>query len=62
MTPSFTSKFPSANKDEFSKLKLVRGLVLRAHTSLTNPPKIKLFVLWGIEESKGKVGISFTHR
>jgi hypothetical protein len=57
MTASFTSKFSPPNKEK--SLNLPRGTVIRAHTSLTDPPKIKLFVVWGFEETKGKIGISF---
>ncbi len=38
---------------------MVRGAILRAYTKEVIPPKIKLFVIWGFEESLNQIGVSF---
>lgn len=62
MTPRLGDQFPSKFREEFWKRKLIRGAVLRAWMEETVPPKFKLFVVWGIEESLNKIGVSFINR
>jgi hypothetical protein len=59
MTPRLGDQFPSQIREDFCKRNLIRGAVLRAHTEETVPPKIKLFVVWGLEESLDQIGVSF---
>ena len=59
MTPRLGDHFPSKVREDFYNRHLVSGGVLRFHTDVTVPPKIKLFVIWGIEESLDRIGLSF---
>jgi hypothetical protein len=59
MTPRLGNQFPSSIREDFCKRKLIQGAVLRTMAEETNPPKIKLFVVWGAEESLNKIGVSF---
>ena len=62
MTPRLGDQFPPQFRENFCKRKLIRGAVLRAWTEETVPPKFKLFVVWGLEESLNKIGVSFINR
>lgn len=62
MTPRLGDQFPPQFRENFYKRKLIRGAVLRAWTEETVPPKFKLFVVWGLEESLNKIGVSFINR
>lgn len=59
MTPRLGDHFPPRFREDFCKKHLIRGAALRAWAEETTPPKIKLFVVWGIEESLNKIAISF---
>jgi hypothetical protein len=59
MTPRLGDHFPIKVREDFYNRCLVRGGVLRFHTDITVPPKIKLFVVWGIKESLDRIGLSF---
>ena len=62
MTARLGDHFPPPYREDFCKRNLIRGAVLRAQTELTVPPKIKLFVVWGLEESLNQIGVSFINR
>ena len=62
MTARLGDHFPPEVREDFFKRNLVKGAVLRAQTELTVPPKIKLFVVWGLAESLNQIGISFINR
>jgi len=62
MTARLGDHFPPQYREDFCKRNLIRGAVLRAQTELTVPPKIKLFVVWGLEESLNQIGVSFINR
>lgn len=51
--------FPPQFRKDFCKNHLIKGAALRAPTEITTPPKIKLFVVWQLEESINRIGISF---
>ena len=59
MTPRLGGQFPPKYREEFCKSHLIKGAVLRTYVEETVPPKIKLFVIWGVEESLNKIGVSF---
>lgn len=59
MTPSLGDVFPTSCKESFSKRKLRPGAVLRFHVELTNPPKVKIFVVLGLDKKKIDVAFVF---
>jgi len=59
MTPRLGDQFPPKYREDFCKSHLIKGAVLKTYVEETVPPKIKLFVIWGMEESFNKIGVSF---
>jgi len=59
MTLSLGDAFPSSFKDSFSNRKLKPGAVFRLHVPHTTPPKIKRFVVLGIDANKIELAFIF---
>jgi hypothetical protein len=62
ITPRLGDRFPKEYRESFCKQHLKIGAVLRLHVSQTTPPKIKRFVVLGINEDDVSVALLFINR
>lgn len=49
--------FPPEYREDFCKRRLKKGAVLRTTVDFTNPPKIKRFLIVGLNKENGNVGV-----
>lgn len=59
MSPPLGDAFPQAFKDQQSREIIRPGSVFRAFTKDTNPPKIKRFVILGLDKGSVCVGVLY---